>query len=101
MDISAGYAQPEAGPAVVDRSGGWLRQADVLGEVVAAGDVGRPAPADAVGGVGARVDVLEEVDDLEPDFLGLALTVTAGHGVVQPAVRHARVQLDFVVLRQS
>src|SRR5581483_7861325 len=75
-----------------------LGEADVLAGVVVDGGVALEEPADAVLRVGAAVDAVQEVDRQAPGFLGLLRAVAAGHGVVQPAVRHGGEDLDVVAL---
>src|SRR5256885_17179167 len=75
-----------------------LLQSYVLGEIVARAALAPKLPADR-GGVIAPAERLGEKPLLRcPAGVGLRLAITARHGVVEPAVRGALVDVDVVAL---
>src|SRR5260221_14662287 len=75
-----------------------LFQAHVLGEIVVVAAFTCKAPAHRLGGVAAAEHVRQEALLCGPSGFRLCLAVAARHGVVQPAMGGALVDVDIVAL---
>src|ERR1700730_18625054 len=78
--------------------GSPLLHSHVLGEIIVRAAIAFEAPAYTLGVITAGEDIGQEALLRGPAGFGLGLAITARHGVVEPAVRRARVEVNVVAL---